>query len=158
VPPGGSGTERRDGPRLELTAFVGLPPERLFPLLVTPAELARWWGPRGFSTPEADLDPVPGGVYRLTMQPPEGAAFHLSGEFLDVEPPGRLSYTFRYEEPDPDDRETVVVLTLTAADDGTEVSLSQGPFATEARRELHRTGWTESLERLRALAEGGRPA
>jgi uncharacterized protein YndB with AHSA1/START domain len=137
--------------RLELVTVVPQPPEQLFAAFVSPDQLPRWWGPHGFSTPEVVVDPRPGGRYRLTMQPPDGEAFHVTGEFLEVDPPRRLSYTFRYEEPDPDDRETVVVLGPAAVDDGTEITLSQGPFATEERRRLHRDGWTESLERLRAL-------
>ena len=82
------------------------------------------------------------------MQPPEGELFHLAGEYLEVQPSSRLAYTFRWEPPDPDDRETVAGLTLHARAGGTEVELTQGPFATEARRELHQTGWTEGLARL----------
>jgi uncharacterized protein YndB with AHSA1/START domain len=79
----------------------------------------------------------------------------LSGEFLEIDPPGRLVYTFRYDEPDPDDRETVVTLSLDDVADATEVSLSQGEFATGARLALHRSGWTDSLEKLRELIEPG---
>ena len=82
------------------------------------------------------------------MQPPEGELFHLVGEYVQVRPPSRLAYTFRWEPPDPDDRETVVRLALHAADGATEVAIIQGPFATEARRELHRAGWTDTLARL----------
>ena len=46
------------------------------------------------------------------MQPPDGDVFHLSGVFREVDPPVRLAYTFRWEEPDPDDRETMVTLSL----------------------------------------------
>jgi uncharacterized protein YndB with AHSA1/START domain len=82
------------------------------------------------------------------MQPPEGDVFHLTGEFLEVDPPDLLSYTFRWEEPTPDDRETVVTLTLREVDGSTNVVLDQGLFATEERLALHRQGWTDSLERL----------
>jgi uncharacterized protein YndB with AHSA1/START domain len=82
------------------------------------------------------------------MQPPEGDVFHLSGDFLEVHAPDRLSFTFRWDEPDPDDRETVVVLTLASVGGRTTVSLSQGDFATEGRLELHRDGWAESFEKL----------
>jgi uncharacterized protein YndB with AHSA1/START domain len=135
---------------LELRFVVDAPRERIFSALTESAELARWWGPHGYTTPEIDLDLRVGGGYRFTMQPPDGDRFHLAGEFLEIEPPSRLVYTFRWEEPDPDDRETVVTLSL---DDATEVSLSQGEFATEARLELHRSGWTDSLEKLRELTE-----
>jgi uncharacterized protein YndB with AHSA1/START domain len=138
-----------DGLSLELTTLVRDEPDRLFGRLVSGAEVARWWGPHGFTTPQVELDAVPGGQYRFTMQPPDGDAFHVTGTFLEVDRPRRLAYTFRYEEPAPDDRETVVVLSLVARADGTQITVSQGPFATDERRDLHLTGWTESLERLR---------
>jgi uncharacterized protein YndB with AHSA1/START domain len=143
--------EHARGLVLELTALLDAPCERIFGMLTEPADLAKWWGPRGFTTPEIDLRLEVGGGYRFTMQPPDGDPFHLSGEFLEIRPPSRLLYTFRWDEPDPADRETVVTLSLTALDGGTAVSLSQGEFATEARLELHRSGWTDSFEKLGQL-------
>jgi uncharacterized protein YndB with AHSA1/START domain len=140
---------------LELKCVLGAPRERIFKTLTEPAELANWWGPHGFTTPEIDLDVRVGGHYRFGMQPPHGDLFHLSGEYLEIHPPRRLVYTFRWEEPDPDDRDTVVTLSLDAVRDATEVSLSQGEFATEARLELHRSGWTDSFDKLRELIESG---
>ncbi|HYA53290.1 MAG TPA: SRPBCC domain-containing protein [Streptosporangiaceae bacterium] len=146
---------RAGGLVLELKVVVGAPRERIFRALTEPAELAKWWGPRGFTTPAIDLDLRVGGGYRFTMQPPGGEPFHLSGEFLQIDPPGRLAYTFRWDEPDPDDRQTVVTLSLGEVADGTQVSLWQGEFTTEARLALHRGGWTDSLEKLRELIELG---
>ena len=85
------------------------------------------------------------------MQPPEGDPFCLIGEFRDIDPPFRLSYTFVWEDPDPDDVETLVVLSLRDLGGSTEVSFSQGPFKTEARRALHRDGWTDSFDKLERL-------
>lgn len=147
--------EQPSGFVLELRRVLEAPRERIFSMLTRPAELAKWWGPHGFTTPEIELDLRVGGGYRFAMQPPDGDAFHLSGEFLELDPAGRLVYTFRWDEPHPDDRETVVTLTLSAAGDATEVSLSQGEFATEERLTLHRNGWTDSFEKLRELVESG---
>jgi len=138
---------------LDLQLVVASPRERIFTALTDAAEVARWWGPHGYTMAETDLDLRVGGGYRFTMQPPAGDRFHLAGEFLEIEPPRRLVYTFRYEEPDPDDRQTVVTLSLEEFGDTTHVSLSQGEFATEARLELHRSGWTDSFERLSELTE-----
>jgi uncharacterized protein YndB with AHSA1/START domain len=140
---------------LELKRVLEAPRERVFSMLTEPTELAKWWGPQGFTTPEIELDLSVGGGYRVAMQPPDGDVFHLSGEFLEIDLPHRLVYTFRWDEPLPDDRETVVMLSLNALGDATEVSLSQGEFATEERLTLHRRGWTDSFEKLRELVEAG---
>lgn len=140
---------------LELKCLLEGPPPQIFRMMTEPTEVARWWGPQGFSTPEIELDLKVGGGYRLAMQPPVGELFHLSGEFLKIDAPGRLVYSFRWDEPEPDDRETVVMLTLDAVGTATDVSLSQGEFATAARLALHRSGWMESFAKLRALIEPG---
>jgi uncharacterized protein YndB with AHSA1/START domain len=73
------------------------------------------------------------------------------GEFREIDPGARLAYTFRYEPPDPDDRETVVLLSLRDLGESTALTVEQGTFATEDRRALHEQGWTESLDRLEEL-------
>jgi uncharacterized protein YndB with AHSA1/START domain len=125
-----------------------VPRGTLYGSLTDPEQIRRWWGPKGFTVPEVDFAPQVGRGYRIAMQPPEGALFHLEGEFRNVELPAELAYTFRWEPPDPDDRETLVTLTLTDLGDETELRLTQGEFATEARYALHEAGWTETLERL----------
>jgi uncharacterized protein YndB with AHSA1/START domain len=140
---------------LDLGCRLPAPPARVFEALTRPDELARWWGPHGFTSPSLDFDPRVGGGYRITMQPPDGEVFHLSGEFREVDPPGRLAYTFRWEEPHPDDQETVVTLTLRDLGDATELVLAQRPFATEERRALHEQGWTDCFERLEEVISSG---
>jgi uncharacterized protein YndB with AHSA1/START domain len=143
---------------LTLSRVLDARRERIFELLTDPTELARWWGPRGFTTPEIEVDLRVGGHYRFAMQPPAGEVFHLSGHFLEVNGPSRLAYTFWWEEPHPDDRETVVELTLEAERDTTVLSLRHGEFATDERLALHRGGWTDSLDRLHdVVATGGGP-
>ena len=144
-------TNREEGYTLRQERVFDAPLARVFASFTEPTELAKWWGPHGFTTPEIDMVLRAGGSYRFTMQPPDGEAFHLSGKFLEIRRPNRLSFTFRWDEPDPDDCETIVVLSLAADEGATVVSLSQGEFATEGRLELHRGGWADSLEKLDAL-------
>ena len=132
----------------ELRRIVDAPPHRVFEAMTDPEQVAQWWGPEGFTCPEVTLNPKLGGAYRIVMQPPQGELFHLVGEYLEVQPPTYLAYTFRWDPPDPDDRETVARLALHAGDGATEVVLTQGPFTTAARCELHKAGWTDTLARL----------
>ena len=136
---------------LEQARVFDAPVEQVFGLLTEPTELAKWWGPHGFATPEIHIDLRVGGHLRFTMQPPEGEAFHLSGEFTHIEFPSRLEFTFRWDEPAPDDRQTVVELSLASFGGATTVTLTQGDFATEERLELHRNGWADSFEKLDAV-------
>jgi uncharacterized protein YndB with AHSA1/START domain len=130
-----------------------LPANRVavYSALSDPRELAKWWGPSGFTAPSVDFDPRVGGSYRIAMQPPDGDLFHVSGEFREVDPPARLAYTFRWEPPDPDDRETVAELSLQDRGARTAVLLTQGEFATAERLGLHEDGWSDSFGRLEQL-------
>ena len=136
---------------LHLERVLAAPREHVFRMHAEPELLAQWWGPKGFTAPSVALDVRVGGNYRIAMQPPQGDRFFLSGEFREVDPPTLLVYTFRWEPPDPDDRETVVAVSLQHRGGSTVLTVDQQPFATEARRSLHEQGWSESLDRLEEL-------
>jgi uncharacterized protein YndB with AHSA1/START domain len=86
-----------------------------------------------------------GGHYRIEMQPPDDDRLILRGEFREVDPGARLVYTFRYDDPDPDDRETVVAFSLRDLGGSTAVTVDQGTFATErAGRCTSRVGASRS--------------
>ena len=134
--------------QLHLEKILVVPRERVFAAFVDAEQLRRWWGPAGFTVAGLEFGAVEGTNYRIALQPPDGDVFHIRGMFRAVEPPRRLVFTFIYEEPDPDDQETLVTLTFDSTDAGTCVILDQGPFTTAARLELHREGWTDTLQRL----------
>jgi uncharacterized protein YndB with AHSA1/START domain len=137
-----------DGLVLRLKRILPAPRATVFRALGDPGELAKWWGPRGFTAPSVEFDPRVGGSYRIAMQPPDGDLFYLTGEFREVDPPARLAYTFRWDPADSNDRQTVVTLSLQDRSERTEVLLTQGEFATEERRALHEGGWSDSFGRL----------
>lgn len=146
--------EEADGLTLHLEKALDAPRDLVFSACVDPDRLAEWWGPSGFTSPSIELDARMGGTYRIGMQPPDGELFYLRGEFREVDVPNRLVYTFEWEDPDPDDRETVVTLVFLETGEGTTVVLDQGTFATEARYALHQAGWTESFGRLETSLAG----
>jgi uncharacterized protein YndB with AHSA1/START domain len=142
---------RSDELTLEMKRVLPAAPSMVFGAFIDPNELAKWWGPEGFTTPSLEFDARVGESYRIEMQPPEGDPFYLTGEFREVDPPARLAYTFIWEDPDPDDVETVARLSFRGLGESTEIALTQGPFKTEARRALHRDGWRDSFDKLERL-------
>jgi uncharacterized protein YndB with AHSA1/START domain len=140
---------------LEMKRVLPAAPSVVFAAFSEPNELAKWWGPEGFTTASLEFDPRVGGTYRIEMQPPQGDSFYLTGEFRDVDPPARLAYTFVWEDPDPDDVETLVRLSFQNLGGSTEVAFTQSPFKTEARRGLHRNGWMDSFDKLEHLMSVG---
>lgn len=141
---------------VRLQRMLPVPRAAVYRAMTDPAQLARWWGPRGFTAPDVRFHPRVGGSFRIAMQPPDGERFHLSGAFREVAPPARLAYTFRWDPPDPDDRLTVVTLSLEDRNERTAVVLTQGAFATEARRALHEAGWTDAFDRLERVLRSDR--
>jgi uncharacterized protein YndB with AHSA1/START domain len=142
---------RSDELTLEMKRVLAAIPSVAFRAFSDSGELAKWWGPEGFTTPSLEFQPRVAESYRIEMQPPEGDPFYLIGEFREVDPPARLAYTFVWEDPDPDDVETLVALSFRDLGESTEVAFTQGPFKTEARRALHRDGWTDGFDKLERL-------
>jgi uncharacterized protein YndB with AHSA1/START domain len=136
---------------LELKRVLPASPSVVFEAISDPSKLAQWWGPQGFTNPSVEFRPRVAERYRIEMQPPDAPPFHVSGVFREVDPPLRLAFTFAWEEPHPDDVETRVELSFRDLGNGTEVIVTQGAFQTDARRELHRNGWTDSLDKLARL-------
>src|ERR671910_847723 len=84
----------------------------------------------------------------LTLRLTRVLPFSMGPVYSALSDPEQLAYTFRWDPPDPDDRQTVVTLSLQERNEGTEILLIQGEFATEQRLALHEQGWTDSFERL----------
>ena len=143
-----SATEQAGQRRLHLEKVLTAPPERVFDAFTNADELRQWWGPKLFTVPHLRFDVATGARYRIAMRPPDGDAFHVGGTFRAVDAPRRLVFTFAWEPPDPDDQETLVTLRFERAVEGTTLVLDQEPFKTEPRRDLHRAGWTDTLDRL----------
>jgi uncharacterized protein YndB with AHSA1/START domain len=66
------------------------PPERVYRAFADPAQLALWWGPKGFSNRFEQFDLRPGGRWRFTMTAPDGTEFANEWLFVEVAPAQRV--------------------------------------------------------------------
>jgi uncharacterized protein YndB with AHSA1/START domain len=85
-------TEARE---ITITRVFDAPRERVWKAWTEPAEIARWWGKRGWSTPpdSVTLDVRPGGVFRLnSINDEDGREMPLDTVFVEVVAPERLVF------------------------------------------------------------------
>ena len=128
-------------------------PERVFAAWTRPEALKLWWCPAGWSPVQIDVDLRLGGAYRLSMNRESGANLvTVHGRFLEIQPPGRLVYTWRWDGLFSDMPETIVTVEFRAAAGGTELALRQGVLELPMCGR-HLTGWLAACGRLEAVGE-----
>ncbi len=133
---------------VEVSVHIAASPETVFPYFTDPGRYVQWMGEH------ATLEPVPGGRYRVVMR--DGV--EVVGEFVEVEPPRRLVFTWGWaHDLAVAPGSTRVVVSLDAEDGGTRVVLRHYDLPTDEQRAHHRDGWDMYLHRLGVVAEGGDP-
>jgi uncharacterized protein YndB with AHSA1/START domain len=125
---------------------IAAPPGDVFEFFTDRKQMVRWMGQ------EAEIEPHPGGIYRASI---DGNI--MRGEFLEVERPHRVVFTWGWEGggPVPPGSSTVVV-ELRPDGDGTLVRLTHRDLPAEMRP-IHGDGWDRFLQRLAVAATGGDP-
>ena len=132
------------------------PRELVWEAMTKPEHLARWYGPRKMTSVVEQMDFRVGGKWRVLMRSPDGREAGFSGEYLLIEPPSKVSQTWRFEMfPD---AESVETLELEAQGDRTIVRGTVVHKSVE-NRDAHlgsgmEHGMRETYERLDELLAG----
>jgi uncharacterized protein YndB with AHSA1/START domain len=144
-------TLRQELPVLRLTRRIKAKPATVFRAWTNSGQLKKWWGPPGFTVPDAEIDLRVGGRYRIVMQPPQGPAVTLSGEYREVSPPNRLVYTWAWgDKPVDESGESLVTVEFRAAGRETELVIMHERLPEPAQAD-HEKGWKGCLDRLETL-------
>lgn len=126
---------------LTLTKTVRTTPERAYRALTDPKDLSTWF------TKDARVDLRVGGRY--------SNADHDTGEYLELDPPNRLKFTWDNAEHCPG---TVVEITVTPLDtEHVEILLSHTRLASEAHVDDMKLGWSWALDSAASFLETGKP-
>src|SRR5262245_26486896 len=134
---------------IERELAIDAHPETVWELLTDPHQMMLWMGQA------ASFDLRPGGRYRVEVIPGHVA----SGEFVTIEPPRRLIYTWGWEAGSsavpPGSR--TVVFELERRGDGTLLRFTHRDLPTAAAVASHTHGWEHYLPRLVARGAGADP-
>lgn len=120
---------------------VAKPLEEVWAAFTDSARLAAWFWPSRFET-SVDIDLRVGGRFRIASVTAELA---VGGEYVEVDAPGRLVHTWRW---DGDDEETLVTLTFLTVDGGTGITILHERFSDPETAEQNAAGWNSCLDRL----------
>lgn len=89
-------TEKPSDRELVLACTFDAPPEMVYRAWTEPALLKRWFAPRPYETPVAELDVRAGGACRIVMRGPDGQEYPCPGVYLEVVENRRLIMTDAY--------------------------------------------------------------
>lgn len=140
--------------RLRLQRVFDAAPQRVFDAFVRADAIRSWFGPAGFAVSAASVDSRPGGRYRYEMRAPDGSLHVVAGEFREVLPPHRLSFTWSWLEGGSPGAQTLVTIDFADREGRTELTLVHEGFATEAARDGHDKGWGSSFDCLAEMLAG----
>ena|ERR1700754_274209 len=134
--------------RVERELRIAAPRETVWAFLTEPAKMTQWMGMH------AACDVRPGGAYRVEIIPGNVAV----GEFVTVEPPSRIVYTWGWESGDKlPPGATTVEIELVEQGGGTIVRFSHSGLPSPESAASHAHGWDHYLPRLELAAAGGEP-
>ena len=85
-----------------VTRHFAAPPEAVYRAHTEPKLIQQWLlGPEGWTMPVCENDARPGGKFRYEWKDAKGNGFHITGEFLELEPYSKIVHVERMFLPDP---------------------------------------------------------
>ena len=152
---------------ISLTRVFNAPRARVWKAWTDPHEVAKWWGPKGFTAPGIRIDLRVGGAYRLGMRGVGMDGVKRDnwnvGEYREIVPERKLVASMRFADAEghpvpashyglPGDWPEEVLLTVTLEDlpgGKTKMTLRQDGIP-EIVAGMTGLGWNESLDKLAA--------
>jgi uncharacterized protein YndB with AHSA1/START domain len=129
------------GQEFTITRVYDAPRELVWRAWTDPDHVARWFGPRGITTPRSTItmDVRPGGTFELTMvSDNDGTEYPSGGTFLEVAEPERLVWQ---------DRDVNMTVTVTFADLGDQTEMTCHVVGETGGAEAY-DGWSTMFDKL----------
>ena len=129
------------------------PPERVYRAFLEPEAMAKWIPPHGFTCKVHHMEAKVGGTFKMSFTNfGTGNGHSFGGEYLELVPHERISYTDQFDDPNlPGEIQVTVVLAKVSC--GTDINIVQEGLPEVIPLEMCYLGWQESLAQLAALVE-----
>lgn len=90
-------TVHSDGSKLVYERSFAASRELVWKAFTDPDLVPRWWGPNGSTTTVIEMDVRPGGTWRYRSSAPDRDDVTFHGEYLEIEAPWWILWTFLFE-------------------------------------------------------------
>jgi uncharacterized protein YndB with AHSA1/START domain len=153
-----------DKERLLITRAFNAPRDLVFKAWTDPKHIMKWWGPKDFTAPFAEVDLRVGGIFRYCMRAPDGTEYWNKGMFREIVSAEKIvsviyfsdkdgnivdSSYYKFHEKIPS--ETWDVVTFRTLDGGrTELTLLRDTPLSVSKKQGEDQGWNQSLDRFEA--------
>ncbi len=124
---------------------------RVFAALSSAEAMSRWFVVEPGWTARASNDFRVGGRYRVEMRRGDGTVFVAWGEYLEIDPPRRLAFTWNSAVPAV--QQSRVTIDLANVGSSTELSLIHELLPDTDEGRAHAMGWEGSLASLERYLE-----
>ncbi len=140
---------------LTITRVYDAPVAAVWDAWTDPEQVAKWWGPRGFTLTTHSKDLRPGGTWVYTMHGPDGTDYPNKHVYHEVEECAKLVY----DHGGNDDRPAMfhVTVQFNEVDGQTQMDMTMAwptpEAAAEARKFIKRAGGDSTWDRLAEYLE-----
>lgn len=156
-----------DTPPLVITREFNAPRDLVWKAWTDPEYVVHWWGPEGFTAPDARIDFRVGGKYLFCMRSPEGQDFWSTGVYREIVPVERLVCTDSFADKNGNvvpgsyygmgsDFPLELLITVTLEDLGgrTRLTLRHDGVPAGEQFDGAQEGWGTSFDKLATYVEG----
>lgn len=151
-----------------VTRTLDAPVERVWRAWTTAEDVRRWWGPRGFTAPVAEMDVREGGRSLVAMRAPEGPLLYNTWTYRNIVPRERFEFITHFCDAEGRTVDPVALglpaelsrgvrslVTLRALAGGrTELRVTEYGYTSEEVMALSRQGPEECLDKMADLVAG----
>jgi uncharacterized protein YndB with AHSA1/START domain len=128
-------------------------PEKIYRAFLDADAMAKWLPPYGFTCKVHHMDAKVGGTFKMSFTNfGAGQAHTFGGEYLELVPNERISYSDKFDDPNLPGQ-MITTVTLVPVSCGTEFSVVQEGIPEVIPAEMCYLGWQESLAQLATLVE-----
>jgi uncharacterized protein YndB with AHSA1/START domain len=146
---------------ITITRVFDAPRALVWKAWTEPEHFMRWWGPKGFTCPSAQIDLRVGGKHLSCMRSPDGQDIWSMGIYREIVPPARIvvtdSFADEHGNPVPASHygfegfwpaEALVELTFEEEEGKTRMTLRHTGLPADETTQMAHTGWNESFDKL----------